>query len=60
MRLYKVTRIQATIVARWGEEDGADPHGNPFRVGYVDGRLIRVVVALDNPDLIITLYERRT
>ena len=60
MRLFRVTKTQATVIARWGEEDGTDDRGNPFRMGWVDGRLIRVVIALDNPDLVITLYERRT
>jgi hypothetical protein len=60
MRLYRVTKTQAMVIARWGEEDGTDERGNSFRVGWVDGRRIRVVIALDNPDLVITLYERRT
>jgi hypothetical protein len=60
MRLYRVTKTQATVIARWGEADGTDARGNPLRVGWVDGRRIRVVIALDNPDFVITLYERRT
>jgi hypothetical protein len=60
MKLYRVTRTQATVVARWGEDDGVDARGNRFRAGWVDGRRIRVVIALDNPDLVITLYERRS
>jgi hypothetical protein len=59
MRLYRVTKTQATVIARWGAEDGVVSRGNPFRVGCVDGRCIRAVIALDNPDLVITLYERR-
>jgi hypothetical protein len=34
--------------------------GNPRRTGAVEARTIVVVIALDNPDLIITVYERRT
>ena len=60
MRLYRIAPTQAARIARWGEDDGADARGNHFRVGWIDGRLIRVVIALDNPDLVITLYERRT
>lgn len=59
MRLYQLTPTQATVIARWGEDDGFDARGNRFRVGWVDDRRFRVVIALDNPDLIITLYQQR-
>lgn len=36
-----------------------DPDGNPRYLGEIRGRLFRVVVALDNPNLIITIHPKR-
>ena len=59
LKLYRVTRDQAEAIAASGTLTGHDASGNPRRTGAVDDRTIVVVIALDNPDLIITLYERR-
>lgn len=59
LKLYRVTRDQAQAIAASGALAGHDAKGNPLRTGAVDARTIVVVIALDNPDLIITLYERR-
>lgn len=59
LKLYRVTRDQAEAIAASGALTGHDARGNPRRTGAVDARAIVVVIALDNPDLIITLYERR-
>jgi hypothetical protein len=58
MRFHRVTRLEAARIARWGEPDGFDPRGNPRRIGWVGDRRIRVVIALDEPDVVITLFER--
>jgi hypothetical protein len=29
-------------------------------IGYLDGRRIRIVIAADDPDFVITVHERRT
>ena len=58
MRQIGITPAQATVIARWGEPDGFDARGNRRRIGYVGDRRIRVVVALDDPDVVITLFER--
>lgn len=60
LKLYRVTRDRAEAIAASGALTGHDARGNPRRTGAVDARTIVVVIALDNPDLIITLYERRT
>jgi len=58
MRQISVTPAQASVIARWGEPDGVDARGNQLRIGFVGDRKIRVVVALDDPDIVITLFER--
>lgn len=59
LKLYRVTRDQAEVIAGSGALADPDARGNPRRTGAIDSRTIVVVIALDNPDLIITLYERR-
>lgn len=36
-----------------------DPSGKPRYTGYASGIRLRIVVALDEPDLIVTIHERR-
>jgi hypothetical protein len=36
----------------------SDPHGLPRYTGYVRGIRVRVVVALDDPEFIVTIHER--
>jgi hypothetical protein len=36
-----------------------DATGKPRYLGYIRGCRMRVVVALDDPDLIVTIHERR-
>jgi hypothetical protein len=37
----------------------ADELCNPGYLGYIRGDLVRVVVAADDPDLVITVHPRR-
>ncbi|HEX8754158.1 MAG TPA: DUF4258 domain-containing protein [Solirubrobacterales bacterium] len=37
----------------------ADRRGNQRYLGYVRGDLVRVVVAADDPDVVITVHPRR-
>lgn len=37
-----------------------DEDGKPLYVGYIRGVRVRVVVALDEPDLIVTIHNRRS
>jgi hypothetical protein len=36
-----------------------DGNGKPRYTGEIKGMRVRVVVALDEPDLIVTIHERR-
>lgn len=36
-----------------------DRFGKPRYTGYIRGVRVRIVVALDEPDLIVTIHERR-
>jgi hypothetical protein len=44
-----------------GNEFGKDfdPQGNPRYRGFIAGKRCRVVVAHDDPDLIISIHRRR-
>jgi Domain of unknown function (DUF4258) len=55
---------------RWSQQDAisvisspvemdADERGNPRYLGYIRGDLVRVVVAADDPDVVITIHPRR-
>ncbi len=48
---------EAVVERNFGKD--FDPEGNPRYRGYVAGRRCRVVVALDEPDFIITIHFRR-
>jgi hypothetical protein len=37
----------------------ADERCNPRYLGYIRGDLVRVVVAADDPDVVITVHPRR-
>jgi hypothetical protein len=52
LRLYKLTREQAEAAVASGNRAGTDPDGRPL---YTAGG-VTVVVALDKPNLIVTLY----
>jgi mRNA-degrading endonuclease RelE of RelBE toxin-antitoxin system len=34
--------------------------GKPCYIGYIHGVRVRVILALDEPDLIVTIHERRS
>jgi len=60
MRLYRFTprEVEGVVVAMnlWG----LDRKSNPIFTGHsVDGRRMTVVMALDEPDYAITVFERR-
>ena len=37
-----------------------DPNGKPRYTGYIGAVRVRIVVALDEPDLIVTIHKRRS
>jgi hypothetical protein len=52
--LAEVERVVADPIDVDRDEDG-----KPMYAGYVQGIRVRVVVALDEPDLVVTIHERR-
>ena len=58
-RLYRIQSAEIELIVAGGRLIDFDARGNPRIAAVVaDGREILVVVALDNPDLVITLMER--
>jgi hypothetical protein len=60
MRLYRISRAQVAAIIIGGADDGYDSRGNRCLVGTVDGRRIRVILARDAPNTVITVYETRS
>jgi hypothetical protein len=59
-RLRKVkgtTQEAESVVADQLEKD-FDPKGNPRYRGFIAGKRCAVIVALDDPDVIITVFEK--
>jgi hypothetical protein len=59
LRWVKGTAQEAEAVVERNFEKDFDPDGNPRYRGYIAGKRCRVVVALDDPDLIISIHRRR-
>jgi hypothetical protein len=58
-RLYNVDLGDAEAVIARPIRIGRDEDGKPLYEGMVRGKVMRVIVALDEPDLIVTIYPRR-
>jgi hypothetical protein len=58
LRTIKGTVQEAESVAADQFEKDVDLDGNPRYRGFIGGKRCVVVVALDDPDVIITLFER--
>ena len=56
MRLYSVTRGEVDEVAARRARVDRDEKGNAVIAGCVAGRSLVVIVAADDPNLVITLY----
>jgi hypothetical protein len=59
LRWVKGTAQEAEAVVANKFEKDFDRDGNPRYRGYIAGTRCRVVVALDDPDLIMTIHRRR-
>jgi hypothetical protein len=59
LRKIKGTTQEAESVARNKSEKDFDEDGNPRYRGFIAGKRCVVVVALDDPEVIITLFERK-
>jgi len=58
-RLYKVDLADAEAVVARPVRVLRDGAGRPVYEGLAQGRMLQVIVALDQPDLIVTIYPRR-
>jgi hypothetical protein len=60
MRLYRLSPREVEGIAEFESLWGLDRRGNPIFVGRSgDGRPMKVVMALDAPDFVITVYGER-
>lgn len=57
MRLYRLSRPEVAAIIAAGTVGRVDKDGRPIFVGESgDGRLIEVVMALDAPNYVITVF----
>jgi hypothetical protein len=59
LREGKLTQADAEFVVRSPSRKERDTRGNWRYLGQVEGKWIRVVVADDDPDVVITVHPRR-
>jgi hypothetical protein len=59
LRWVKGTAQEAEAVVANPIEQNFDSDGNPRYRGFIAGKRCRVVVAADDPDLIISIHFRR-
>jgi hypothetical protein len=59
MRLYDVTREEVRAILASPIETSQDATGKPIFDGVVGGRRIAVVIAADDPEVVVTVFERR-
>jgi hypothetical protein len=57
MRRLRATRQEVESVVENSLEKSFDDDGNALYLGYVVGALVWIVVADDDPDVIITIFE---
>jgi hypothetical protein len=57
MRLHRLSQIEVAEIVAEGRVSRIDPDGRPIFAGQVrDGRLMEVVIALDDPGYVITVF----
>jgi len=59
MRRLGVTRGDVAAIILASEAVDRDPDGRPRHIGVVDGRRIRIVLALENPSIVVSVHERK-
>ena len=60
MRLHRVGLTDIEAILAQPSRDGQDTRGNVVVIGRLGERRIRIVIAADDPDVVITVHERRT
>jgi hypothetical protein len=59
MRRRGWTEAEIELLVALNPMHDRDASGNPRYLGHVRGERVRVVVAMDNPDFVITVHRRR-
>lgn len=59
MRRLGLTRADVAAIILRADYVDRDPDGRVRHVGIVRGRRIRIVRALENPSIIVSVHERR-
>jgi hypothetical protein len=59
MRQLRLTTSDLVALLAHPAQTGQDHKGNPFSGGRIRGVWIRVVIARDDPRVVITVLERR-
>jgi len=60
MRLYRVSRAEVAAIVAAGRVGRFDEDGRPIFVGESrDGRVTEIVMALDAPNFVITVFGER-
>jgi len=59
MRRLGLTRADIAGIILASDSVDRDPDGRLRHVGIVNGRRIRIVLALENPSLVVSVHERR-
>jgi hypothetical protein len=58
LRQYNATQWEAESVVRNPSGKSFGRSGKPRYLGFIGGKLVWVVVAIDEPDLIVTIFPR--
>jgi hypothetical protein len=59
IRRFKATVAEVERVIAHPIRVDRDPFGRPRYTGYIGGTRVRVVIALDEPDFVVTIHKRR-
>lgn len=59
LRRLRATTADVECLIAEAEEIDTDEDGKPRYIGVIKGIRVRVIVALDEPDLVVTIHERR-
>ncbi|WP_217913258.1 DUF4258 domain-containing protein [Miltoncostaea marina] len=60
MKLYGITEAEvAAVVSSPDAEQDADEQGNPRYTARVGGRVVRVVISADDPEMVKSVFPRR-
>jgi hypothetical protein len=59
LRWIGLTGVEVEWVVAHPISEDRDRQGRPRYLGEVEGKRVRVVIAFDDPDLVVTVHPRR-